>query len=258
MRRYNPYKWWNLLFFIGVIIVNVLSVTLPLGGHSTGEISDKYQTYITPAGYAFSIWSLIYLLLAGFVIYQFRSYTASRDSVRAIRFWFVLSCIFNMSWLFLWHYLYIELSLAAMVLMLITLIVIYRKSRLITNPTSGEKWLIKLPFSIYLGWISVATIVNISVVLEKNHWEAFGLSDSVWGVIMLCVGTLLAVIVSYSNRDSIYPLVFVWAYIAIALEHKETNNVYVMGLITAGFLLLYSIWLLLKPRRSRYRRYRSY
>lgn len=82
-----------------------------------------------------------------------------------------------MGWLFLWHYLYIELSLVAMVLMLITLIVIYRKTRSVTDPTTGEKWLIKLPFSIYLGWISVATIVNVSVVLEKNNWDGFGLSD---------------------------------------------------------------------------------
>lgn len=258
MRRYNPYKWWNLLFFLGVIIVNVLSVTLPLGGNSTGEISNKYHTYLTPAGYAFSIWSLIYLLLAGFVIYQFRPNTSTRDSIQAIGIWFVLSCIFNMSWLFLWQYLYIELSLVAMVLMLITLIVIYRKTRLIANPTSGENWLVKLPFSIYLGWISVATIVNVSVVLEKNHWEGWGLSGSTWAVIMLCVGTLLAVVVSYPYRDSIYPLVFVWAFIAIALEQKEASNVYITGLITAGLLLLYSIWLLLTPRRNRYNRYRSH
>ena len=252
MRRNNPYKWWNLLFFLGMITVNVLSVTVPLGGRSTGEISDMYHTYLTPAGYAFSIWSLIYILLAGFIIYQFRQYTGSRDSVQAIRFWFVLSCVFNMAWLFLWHYLYLELSLAAMVLMLFTLIVIYRSTRRITEPTTGERWLIKLPFSIYLGWISVATIVNVSVVLEKNNWDGFGLSDPTWAVIMLCVGTLLAVAVSYPNRDSIYPLVFVWAFIAIALEHKDADNVFITGLITAGLLFIYSLWLLLTPRRRKY------
>lgn len=252
MRRYNPYKWWNLLFFLGMILVNVLSVTVPLGGKSTGEISDMYQTYLTPAGYAFSIWSLIYILLAGFIIYQFRQYTGSRDSVRAIRFWFVLSCVFNMAWLFLWHYLYLELSLAAMVLMLFTLIVIYRITRRITHPTTGERWLVKLPFSIYLGWISVATIVNVSVVLEKNNWDGLGLSDSTWAVIMLCLGTLLAVAVSYPNQDSIYPLVFVWAFIAIALEHKDADNVYITGMITAGLLFIYSIWLSLTPHHRKF------
>ncbi|MEK4518762.1 tryptophan-rich sensory protein [Paenibacillus sp. FSL H8-0122] len=253
MTRTNPYKWGNLLLFLGVIAVNTLSVVLPLGGNSTAEISDRYHTYLTPAGYAFSIWSLIYLLLAGFIIYQFRSDTGGRDSVQRIGIWFMLSCLFNMGWLLLWHYLYIELSLVAMVLLLLSLIVIYRKTRFIADPTTGEKWLVKLPFSLYLGWISVATIVNVSVVLVKNDWDGFGLSAPFWAVIMLCVGTLLAVLVSYPYRDSIYPLVFVWAYIAIAMEHKDTNEVYFTGLIAAGLLLLYSIWLLLTPRRSRSR-----
>ncbi|MNC43130.1 hypothetical protein D3C75_919780 [compost metagenome] len=139
-----------------------------------------------------------------------------------------------------------------MVLMLVTLVVIYRKTSSPADPTSGEKWLVKLPFSIYLGWISVATIVNISVVLEKNHWDGFGLSDPAWAVIILSIGTLLAVVVSFPFRDSIYPLVFMWAYIAIALEHNDTNSVFITGLVTACLLLLYSIWLLLTPRRSRY------
>jgi benzodiazapine receptor len=253
MSRNNPYKWWNLLLYLGVLAVNTLSVTLPLGGNSTGEISDRYHTYLTLAGYAFSIWSLIYLLLAGFIIYQLRSDTGGRDSVQRIGVWFVLSCIFNMGWLFLWHYLYIELSLAVMVLMLISLIVIYRRTRSITDPTSGEKWLVRLPFSIYLGWISVATIVNVSIVLDKNNWDGFGLSPTFWAVIMLCVGAVLAVIVSFPHRDSIYPLVFVWAFIAIAMEQMGKDNIYFTGLIAAALLLLYSIWLLFTPRRNRSR-----
>ncbi|KUP24516.1 tryptophan-rich sensory protein [Paenibacillus sp. DMB5] len=251
MTRTNPLKWWNVLFYLGVILVNTLSVALPLGGNSTREISDKYHTYLTPAGYAFSIWSLIYLLLAGFVIYQFRSDSGSRDSVQSIGIWFILTCIFNMSWLILWHYLYIELSLAAMVLLLISLIVVYRKTRRIDRPTTGERWLIRLPFSIYLAWISVATLVNVSVVLKKNDWGGFGLDGTVWAVIMLIVGALLAILVSYPYRDSIFPLVFVWAFIAIALEQRETENVFLTGSIAAGLLLLYSLWLVLTPRRRR-------
>ncbi|KGE19562.1 tryptophan-rich sensory protein [Paenibacillus wynnii] len=252
MDRKHPYTWWNALFFLGVIAVNVLSVTLPIAGNTTGEISDRYQTFLTPAGYAFSIWSVIYLLLGGFVIYGFRSAPSSVHSVQAAGIWFILSCIANMGWLILWHYLYIELSLAAMVFLLATLIVIYRKTRNIDKPTSGQRWFVKLPFSIYLGWISVATLVNVSIVLHKNNWDGFNISESTWAVIMLCVGMLLAIMVSYPNRDRVYPLVFVWAYIAIALEHKDTDNVFITGWVTAGLLLLYSIWLLLTPGHKRY------
>ncbi|WP_379127932.1 tryptophan-rich sensory protein [Paenibacillus sp. sgz500958] len=246
----NPYKWWNLLLYLGVIIVNALSVTLPLGGRSTGEISDMYYTYLTPAGYAFAIWSLIYLLLGGFVIYQLRSSPGGIAAGKSAGIWFILSCVFNMSWLILWHYLHIELSLAAMLLLLFSLIVIYRNTRIADIHTVGYTWLVKLPFSLYLGWISVATIVNVSIVLQKNKWDGFGLGDSTWAVIMLCVGLLLAILVSYPHRDSIYPLVFVWAYVAIALEHKEAANVFGTALTAAGLLLLYSLWLLLTPRRK--------
>ena len=258
MEPKQSYKWWNALFFLGVILVNTLSVTLPIGGNSTSEISDMYKTYLTPAGYAFSIWSVIYLLLGGFVIYGFRSSSAAKHSVQTIGIWFIVSCICNMGWLILWHYLYIELSLAAMVLLLVSLIMIYRKTRNLDSPTSGQQWLVKLPFSIYLGWISVATIVNVSIVLQKNNWDGFGISDSVWAVIMLGVGTLLAVLVSYPYRDRIYPLIFVWAYIAIALEHREADNVFVTGWVAAGLLLLYTVWLLLTPGNKRPRAIKSF
>ena len=107
MPKNNLYRFINLLFYLGVIVVNVLAVTLPLGGNSTGEISDKYHTSITPAGYAFSIWGLIYLLLAGFIIYQFRAKGDSAKLIRSISIPFIVSCAANMTWLILWHYLQI-------------------------------------------------------------------------------------------------------------------------------------------------------
>lgn len=250
--RSNPYKWWNLLGFVAVIIVNALANTTVLNGMRTGDISDKYPTLITPAGYAFMIWSVIYLLLLGFIVYQFRRTTESRESVQRIGPWFALSCLFNIVWLLLWQYLYIELSLVAMVLLLLSLIMIYVRTRRIHYPTAGEMWFVKLPFSLYLGWISVATIVNVSVALEKNDWNGFGLSDATWAVIMLLVGALLAILVSFPHRDSIYPLVFVWAYIAIGVKQRDAaENVFVAAFILAAILLIYAIYLFFARNRDR-------
>lgn len=251
MTHSNRYRWLNTLFYIGVLAVNTLASTLPLGGNSTGEISDRYQTFLTPAGYAFSIWLLICLLLGGFIVYQLRRAGAERESVRSISPWFIASCVFNMAWLFLWHYLLIELSVAAMALLLITLIVIYRITRRIDRPDAGEKFLVRLPFSLYLGWISVATIINVGTLLVKYNWNGFGLSGEYWAAIMIGVGTLLAIMVSYPCRDGLYPLVFVWAFIAISIEQQDSRIVMITALAGAALLLLYSLWLLFFRSRKR-------
>ncbi|WP_068613952.1 TspO/MBR family protein [Paenibacillus tuaregi] len=247
----NQYKWWNILLFIGVLAVNFLAETLPLGGHTTGDISDMYPTPITPAGYAFVIWSVIYLLLAGFIFYQAKRTYEIRDSIRAIGIWFAVSCFFNMAWIILWHNLYIEWSLIAMLGLFFSLFIIYRRTRSITFPTPGETWFVRLPFSIYLGWISVATLVNIMVVLSKNEWNGFGLSSPQRAIIMLAVGAILAVILSYRPRDGMLPLVFVWAYIAIAIKQQDTSNVYLTAGTLSLILFVYAIWLLFIRARER-------
>lgn len=252
MYRTNPFRWWNALAYAAVITVNILSNALPLGGRSTKEISDQFYIYMTPAGYAFIIWSLIYLLLGGFVIYQIRRDTGTRDSIRYIGIWFILSCVFNMTWLFLWHYLYIEWSVIAMLFLVISVGIIYRKTRRIASPTTGEKLLVKLPFSIYLGWICAAFLVNVGIVIHKNGWSPLGLTELGWSIALLCIGAVIAFLISYPSRDSILPLVFVWAYIAIAVEHKDVDRILLTSFILAAILFIYSIWLFFTRNRARY------
>lgn len=251
MYRTNPFRWWNLIAFAAVITVNILSNALPLGGRSTEEISDQFYIYMTPAGYAFIIWSLIYILLGGFVIYQLRRDTGTRDSVLSIGIWFILSCIFNISWLFLWHNLYIEWSVGVMLLLVLSVGVLYRKTRSITYPTTGEMLLVKLPFSIYLGWVCAAFLVNVGIVIHKNGWSPLGLSELGWSIALLCIGAFLAILISYPYRDSILPLVFVWAYIAIAVEHKDVDNILLSSFILAAILFIYAIWLFFARNRER-------
>lgn len=251
MYRTNRYRWWNVIAFAAVIAVNVLANVLPIGGRTTGEISDRFYTEITPAGYAFSIWSLIYLLLAGFVVYQFRRFTGTRDSVLSIGIWFILSCVFNIAWLLLWHYLIIEWSVLAMLLLLLTLWIIYRRTRRIEYPSAGEVWLVKLPFSIYFGWICAAFLVNIAVIAHNNSWSLFGMSETALGIVLLAIGAAAALLISFRYRDAVLPLVFVWAYTAIANEHKDMDKIMVSAFILAAILFISALWLAISRARER-------
>ena len=152
---------------IAVIVVNGLATTLPLGGKTTGEISDQFDVYFVPAGYVFSIWGLIYLALIGYSIFQ--ALPAQRDNPRLRRtgWLYVLSCAANIAWIFLWHYEIFAWTLVAMVALLLALIVIYlRLGTGFSRVPAAETWLVRVPFSIYLGWITVATIANVTSLLD--------------------------------------------------------------------------------------------
>ncbi|KAF6631766.1 tryptophan-rich sensory protein [Paenibacillus sp. EKM208P] len=246
----HPYKWWNIIAFIAVILVNILASTLPIGGRSTAAVSNMYPTLITPAGYAFSIWSVIYILFACFVVYQATPTGQAKTSVQSIGIFFILSCLFNIIWIFLWQYVYVELCVIVIILYLLSLGVVYVRTRT-PQPTRGEMWFVKLPFSLNLGWVSVATIINIAVALKKNEWSGWGLSDTTWAIIILLIGTVLAIMVSFPYRDSIYPLVFVWAYVAIAVEHPNNENVRLAALILAAIILVYALCLFFARNRDR-------
>jgi len=167
----------NLLAVIVTIGVNGLANALPLNGQTTGEISDRFQVYFVPAGYVFSIWGLIYLGFTAFAVYQ--ALPAQRDNPRLQRigYLFALSCLANIAWLFLWHYEIFLLTLVAMVALLLLLVAIYLRldiNRVRVN--RAERWLVHIPFSIYLGWITVATIANVTSVLDYLNWSGWGIS----------------------------------------------------------------------------------
>ncbi|GAA0134659.1 tryptophan-rich sensory protein [Paenibacillus sp. YSY-4.3] len=250
MFRNNAFRWWNALFYAAVLAVNLLAMAIPLGGMTIGQLSGKYHTPITPAGYAFVIWTIIYLLLAGYIVYQLRKITGRQDSVLAISYWFILSCIFNMAWVFLWQYQYLGLSFAAMIALLLSLAVIYTKTRYIYGPTSGETWLLRLPFSIYFGWICVAALVNLAVILFHGDL-GISLDPKTAGIILLSVGTAAAIGITFRPRDGVLPLVFVWAYAAIAVEQKNIPGLCLTAAVLAFILLLYALWIGLMRSRER-------
>ena len=228
----------NVVALLGTLVVNFLANALPLNGLTTGEISDRLPVYFVPAGYTFSIWGIIYLGLIGFAVFQALPSQRQSPHLRRLGYFFVLSCLANVAWLFLWHYLVLPLTLVAMVALLVLLILTYlRLGKNVIDVTATEKWLLQVPFSIYLGWISVATIANASSVLYSLGWGGWGISEPVWAVIMLVVATVITLTMLVIRRDVAYAAVIVWAFVGIMAGQSDTLLVAAPAGLMAGVVL---------------------
>lgn len=209
-----------IIAYIVMVALNYLAVSLPLGGRDTGEISDAYPNLFAPAGYTFSIWGLIYTLLAIYVVYQLVQGNKLTDQINRL---FIINALFNAWWLIAWHYDVIWLSVIIMLGLLITLIKIADLLKA-QKLTKTEHWLVRLPFSVYFGWITVATIANITVLLVSLGWDGFGLSDVFWTMFILLVGTIIGSWRTIHDRNIPYALVLIWAYGGILFKHLSDSG----------------------------------
>jgi hypothetical protein len=213
----------NILGFLGTIIINGLANTLPLNNKTTGELADQYPNLFVPAGITFSIWGLIYLLLAVFVIYHIIASIKNKKEwlipFKKIGIFFFISCILNSAWIFVWHYELVSLSMIIMLLLLWTLLVIYSQLNIgKLGPLKKERYLVHLPFSIYLGWISVATIANAAVFLVHIKWDRFGLTREFWTVAVIIVVIIISLLMLFQKKDIFYNFVIAWALLGILLK----------------------------------------
>jgi benzodiazapine receptor len=216
----------NIVAFIGVIVVNSLANAIPLNGQNTGEISAKYPSLFTPAGFTFSIWGLIYLSLTAFVIYQALPAQRGSQTFAKIGPLFIANCVANAAWIFVWHYDLLWLSLLLMAAILLTLIQIYRTLLAAGPAGSVSEWIfLRLPFSLYTGWITVATIANISCVQIAMGWDNAGLSAVDWTLLKLAIAGAIGATVILRLRDIPYVLVIAWAAFGIASRQVETPEV---------------------------------
>lgn len=233
------------------IVFNIAANILPLNDLNTGEISDRFEIFFVPAGYVFSIWGLIYLGLLAYAIYQVLPDQRDNPRLRSIGYIFVLSCAANIAWLFLWHYEVFEFTLIAMLVLLVTLIAIYLRLDIGRSEVStAEKWAVHIPFSIYLGWITVATIANTTQLLYYLGWNGWGISAATWAVIILAAGVVISVLMTLTRADIAYSLVLVWAYIGIAVKHSSTPLVAISALIGAGIILVVLIIVMFRRYRQ--------
>jgi hypothetical protein len=221
------------------IAVNGLANGLPLNGQGTGEISDRFDIYFVPAGYVFSIWGLIYLGLLVFSIYQALPMQRDNELLKRIAPAYWIGSLANAAWIFLWHYEFFYLTLIAMLTILASLIYIHAKLFESKDDLGRNlKWFVKYPFSIYLGWISVATIANVSQVLFYSGWDGWGISSESWAVLMISVATTLGLLMQWRENDTPYVLVLVWAFVGIALKQSSNLLVANTAWVSSGILAL--------------------
>ena len=227
------------VLFLGVIAVNALANILPINGYNTGQISAFYPNAFVPAGFTFSIWGVIYLLLFSYTIgytyftFKRRQYPKAFALIEHINFYFLLTCLFNMSWIVAWHYLQIELSVVIMLLFLITLIQLFLKSSTIANAlTSTQKFILQTPFIVYLGWISVATIANSTALLVAYKWNAFSISPIYWSAAMILIAIVLAMLMLKKFKAVPFALVVAWALWGI--YHAQGPAAPILANLTAG------------------------
>ena len=241
----------NALSVVLALIVNILANALPLNGQNTGEISDRFQVYFVPAGYVFAIWFLIYVGWIAFAIYQAQPAQKENPRLRKLGYLFALSGILNAAWLFCWHYNQFGLSVVVMLALLGMLIASYLKLNIGQIPVSNaEKWSVDVPFSVYLGWITVAAVANMTNWLYLVNWTGFGITPQVWAVIMLVVACLLGLLMTLSRRDSGYAFVLIWSFAGIAIKQTETSLVANSAWVAAVFVLGLAIYSLIQRRRE--------
>lgn len=214
--------------YVAMVAVNSLANVLPIGGVTTGEASDAYANLFTPAGATFSIWGLIYLLLLAYTFYQFgfgrKELPPEREKLFAtINRYFLITSLANIAWIFAWHYGVIWLSVLLMLTLLYALIRIadvLRKERF----SGWDTLCIRAPFGVYFGWITVATIANITVFLVSLGWDGFGISEATWTVIILLVGAGIGIVRVLRDENIFYGMVFVFAYGGIWLKHTSADG----------------------------------
>jgi hypothetical protein len=231
------------------LVVNTLANALPLNGLNTGEISDRFHVYFVPAGYVFAIWGLIYVGLIAFTIYQALPAQRENPRLRAVGWWIVLGGLANSAWIFLWHYEQFPLTIVAMLVLLATLIIPYLRLGIgRTSVSRAEMWAVRAPMSVYLGWITVATVANVTELLDYLKWNGLGIAPETWMLIILAAVLVIAAAMNFTRRDVGYALVILWALAGIGFKQAAVAAVATPTWIVFGLVLITLVVALLLRR----------
>lgn len=244
MIKFNYKIYLSIIFYFLVIYTNYLANALPIGGVTTGEVSDQLENLFTPTGFTFSIWGVIYLGLFIFLIGLFRVKENQQPFIEKILVLFNINCLLNISWIFAWHY---KIFLLSLIIMLCLLYTLYQISIVVKdyNDVFKSTYLYNITsfsFNIYFGWITVATLANFTGLLVSYEWNGFGLSSDIWTSIILVVATLIASFTFIKNKALWYLLPIIWAFYGIYFKHTvilEGEYTLVINSLLLGMSILF-------------------
>lgn len=241
----------NAAALAATLVVNSLANLLPMNGQTPSEIAARFPVYFVPADFTFGIWGLIYLALISFVVYPLVAWQEAQSAVGRIGWLFVLSCCGNAAWVIAWQYNYFTFSLVFMFIMVASVAAIYVRLGINRSPVDPrERWIVQTPISLYLGWLTVAAISNLSCVLYYRDWSGWGLSDASWMLIVLAMIALLSFSIAWLRRDRVFLAVIVWALIGIASKHSGAELVAGAAAATAGLVAVLVILVTFGWRRQ--------
>jgi len=230
----------NIVFYILTIVINGLAGgTTLIGGRLTATVSDSNPTLITPAGYVFSIWGIIYILLGAFVIYQALPSRNNRGFTQRIGWLFVLSSIINIVWIFFWQFEYLVVSVVLIFLLLASLIAIYVRLGVGKSKVGlDDRLAVHLPFSVYLGWITVASIANVATTLVSLNWNGGGIHPETWAILVVAVALVITALMLITRKDVAYSLVIIWALVGIAVKQSGNQTIVMLTEISAVIVVV--------------------
>jgi hypothetical protein len=243
MKKVRVLAVLNALFFLVHLVPSQLTQLKVFNSQTIGDVSAKYPTLFTPAGFTFAIWGVIYLALSAFCVYHlvkaFRAdatHEANADLLQ-ISYLFILNNLATGAWTIAWVYEWLVLSVFLMLVQLLTLLAIHLRLEIYDPARSlASRWFTQFPLSIYFGWICIATVANISAALVGLQWSGFGLHPAIWAIFMIAVATLLTVLVVLSQRNPFVGLVTVWAFYGIIQKHQQLDHVTSSEIITTSWV----------------------
>ena len=248
----------NTLGFAVVLFVNTIASVSKINGYNTGEISDFYPNYFVPAGFTFSIWSVIYIMIIGFVICSIAATGKKmpepvKEVIKKACPYFQITCVLNIGWIMTWQYLYLASSLLIMIAFLITLIILYTQIRKLKNTlTPFYRFWVYHTFLVYLAWICVATIANFTALFIGIGWQGSPLPEEIWSIIMIVIALVLSIFFVGRRKEPAYGFVLSWAFFGIyAKQLTAAKEVSTAAALSVCILLALNITILIKSRRAR-------